>query len=440
VDREIRTSFLPDRCGAKVTSENRGIGPVTPAEDFIRSLSDARNAFAEIGVLPLEPLRSLTLVLTIACNLSCAYCYADRKGGRKMQWDVAQDALDLLRQAGRPNPRVFFYGGEPLLELPLIRRAVEYSESTWPPGRGPRFAVVTNGTLLDDEATELCVDHGIRIQLSFDGVEAAQRDRGPGTFIALDGFLRRIGRDHPAFYKTHLAVKGTLTARNLPHLAESIRYVLSLGVAEVSVVPMTTHDPDWDSQTVEVLEEQLARVREICVAHWRNTHEFPFTPFGGRLAGEEGVQDHWVMCGVGRCQGVVVDVDGAATACSSFIKSVQSVQSTLHGEVLGVAGIGNIRDLGFPGRLAACRDRIRNHPIFNQKIGKRSSYGVCRECRFLKSCFVCPDSIVHIPGNTDPHRIPDNQCGFNLVLGRQCELFERDLRRIGWREGGTSSN
>jgi len=414
---------------------SQGLGPESPAEEFLRSLSEARSSLAEIGVLPLEPLRSLTLVLTTGCNLNCAYCYADRRDGRRMQCDVARDALDLLCRAGYPSPRVFFYGGEPLLEPALMRRAVEFSESIWSPGSGPRFVVVTNGTLLDDEVTGFCVDHGIRIQLSFDGVEDAQRDRGPGTFQTLDGFLRRFRRDHPAFFREHLAVKSTLTARNLRHLAESIRYILGLGVTEVNVVPMTTHDPDWDSRTDEVLEEQLARVREICVAHWRHTHEFPFTPFGGWQAGEETVQDSWLMCGLGRAVGLVVDVDGAAAACSGFIQSVRSVQNALHGEVMGVAAIGNIRDPDFSGRLAACRDRVRGHPIFNQKMRKRSSYGVCRDCRFLKTCFVCPNSIAHIPGNNDPHRIPDNQCAFNLALGRQRELFERDLRRAAERGG-----
>lgn len=38
---------------------------------------------------------NLTLVLTHDCNLRCRYCYAGKKFGRAMSWDVAKRALDL---------------------------------------------------------------------------------------------------------------------------------------------------------------------------------------------------------------------------------------------------------------------------------------------------------------------------------------------------------
>ena len=42
-----------------------------------------------------------------------------------MDWAVLRSALDVLLRSGHPAPVLSFYGGEPLLEFPTIRRAVE---------------------------------------------------------------------------------------------------------------------------------------------------------------------------------------------------------------------------------------------------------------------------------------------------------------------------
>ena len=63
--------------------------------------------------------------------------------------------------------------------------------------------------------------------------------------------------------------------------------------------------------------------------------------------------------------------------------------------------------------------------IFTDKEEKYSSYRACRGCRYLYQCSVCPVSIGHIPGNTDPNRVPDLQCAFNLaVLTAREKFFE----------------
>ena len=81
---------------------------------------------------------------------------------------------------------LLFIGGEPLLEFPLMRQAVEYIEDA--PARHLRvhYEIVTNGTLLRDEQTAFLAEHDFDVQFSFDGVPAAQDLRGAGTFAVLD--------------------------------------------------------------------------------------------------------------------------------------------------------------------------------------------------------------------------------------------------------------
>ena len=50
----------------------------------------------------------------------------------------------------------------------------------------------------------------------------------------------------------------------------------------------------------------------------------------------------------------------------------------------------------------------------------------------MTTCAICPVSIGHQPGNTDPHRIPDFLCAYNLVSLKYREKFPRqpDVRDI----------
>src|SRR5262249_34588716 len=87
--------------------------------------------------------------------------------------------------------------------------------------------------------------------------------------------------------------------------------------------------------------------------------------------------------------------------------------------------MGDYRDAAFPERHAAYPEAAREARIFDDKQEKLSSYGACRDCRFLGECSICPVSIGNIPGNTDPYRIPDFPCAWNLVSLKYRHRFPR---------------
>src|SRR5579859_4020633 len=96
-------------------------------------------------------LHALEIILTAACNLRCAYCYQNDKQSRRMTWDVLLPALDLILGSRRDRVRLLFIGGEPLLEMPLIRRAVEHTRQKRRRGQRISFNISTNGLLVDDD-------------------------------------------------------------------------------------------------------------------------------------------------------------------------------------------------------------------------------------------------------------------------------------------------
>src|SRR5262249_10309067 len=152
--------------------------------------------------------------------LTCSYCYQNSKQpGRAMDLSTVEKAVDLLLASPEPERKLGLYGGEPLLRFDLIRHAVERAEHGSHRGRRVRFGIVTNGTLLDEERAEFLARHDVETRISFDGVPAAQDERGRGTFVVLDRLLDRLRADHPIWFEERVEISTTVTPRTFRHLA-----------------------------------------------------------------------------------------------------------------------------------------------------------------------------------------------------------------------------
>ena len=127
-----------------------------------------------------EPqVKALCLHLAHDCNLRCVYCFAGTGpfGGRRelMPLAVGKAALDMLmRTSGtRRHLEVDFFGGEPLLNFPVVKELVRYGRAL-EAGKDKefRFTLTTNGTLLTPEVQEWLNQEQIAAVLSLDGRQA----------------------------------------------------------------------------------------------------------------------------------------------------------------------------------------------------------------------------------------------------------------------------
>lgn len=123
------------------------------------------------------PVDELSLLVAQTCNMRCIYCYADHGdyGGDRsglMSRDTALAAIDWLLEASgdRDEVVVRFFGGEPLLNMPVVRAATEHALAA-AEKRGKRvvFEINTNGTLLDDQTVDFLARNRFRVRVSVDG-------------------------------------------------------------------------------------------------------------------------------------------------------------------------------------------------------------------------------------------------------------------------------
>jgi len=370
----------------------------------------------------LERIKALILVLTAECNLRCSYCYQNAKKPQSMTWDVLRASLDLALDSRRGNMGVYFTGGEPLLKFPMLRRAVEYVDENRSVDEQVTFGITTNGTLLSKEISSFLESHLFDVQLSFDGVAEAQDSRGSGTFTILDRLLDGLRREQPDFYRWNIMICVTVSPSAIAHLFSSVEYFLEKGAQKISIAPTLTSDPAWRTECIEELDDQFGRIFERSLQHWRETGSVPVMTFrnsGGIPCSREG----WLMCGIPGGDTLTVDVDGRAYGCAMLVDSYQELDSGPLSRRLDSMRMGNIDDPTFAERHGSFPEAVRRAEMFHGKENKYSAYGRCGECKFLADCSVCPASVFHIPGNSDPNRVSDFCCAFNLVSLKYHERF-----------------
>lgn len=83
---------------------------------------------AAVAALMNHRPRKMMLMIQTNCNLKCSYCYEVLSGlhqpGRSMDLDVGKRTIDfLIKRAGRRKElEVTFFGGEPLMNFPLMKQ------------------------------------------------------------------------------------------------------------------------------------------------------------------------------------------------------------------------------------------------------------------------------------------------------------------------------
>ena len=169
-------------------------------------------------------VKALCLHICHDCNLRCRYCFADEGAYHNvremMSLETAKAAIDFLirESGGRKVLEVDFFGGEPLMNLGVIKETVAYAKAE-AAKRGKRFlfTTTTNGLLLDDDAIAFLNAEMENVVLSLDGrkeVHDAVRKTvsGKGSF---DAVIEKIKKFVKIRGDKHYYVRGTFTAKNL---------------------------------------------------------------------------------------------------------------------------------------------------------------------------------------------------------------------------------
>jgi uncharacterized protein len=193
---------------------------------------------------------NLVLHLTEACNLRCKYCFV-KHSNRKMSEEVAMSAIDFLLDSCQKYARVTFFGGEPLLEEPLLRKMTEYIKEK--SHRPVWLGVITNGTLISDSFLEFAEKHNIKISLSYDGVT------NDDNRVNKDGCaLLGISRLSDAITKYQFFSSSVITPENVGKLYDNVVYLKELGFRHINL--FLDYYSHWEAKHAELLRTAFERI------------------------------------------------------------------------------------------------------------------------------------------------------------------------------------
>lgn len=210
-------------------------------------------------------VKALCLHMAHDCNLKCEYCFASQGNfhGEKclMPLEVGKRALEFLCQNSghRVNLEVDFFGGEPLMNFPVVEKLVKYGrELEKEYNKHFRFTITTNGVLLNDKNIKFINENMSNVVLSLDGRKSVNdkmrktlSDKGSYDII-VPKFKKLVeGRGDKDYY-----IRGTFTNQNLD-FSEDILNFYNEGFKKVSIEPVVTDPNEYYALREEHLQKVL---------------------------------------------------------------------------------------------------------------------------------------------------------------------------------------
>ena len=208
-------------------------------ENGVLSTSDP----SEIDLPINPPVTFLRVHVADSCNLNCTYCYSDvgspSKGKGLMNEETIEQAIEFFIKSSGNEQRlsIDFYGGEPLLNVPVIKHGVAYAKARGSEaGKDFRFFLFTNGSLLTDDVILFLKENEFNVAISMDGPASVQNEQRPtpdgkGSYDIVRANAKKLIKSLPS---ENIIARATLTQRN-HDISSIVMHLSELGFQYISV-------------------------------------------------------------------------------------------------------------------------------------------------------------------------------------------------------------
>jgi len=262
VEKRVYDSFYPLQ-NTPLENTTSLSNPQAEVESFLREAHATLGPGTPMGK---EPVNIVSIALNVeeSCNLRCTYCYAgDGNYGHDstMHTSLALEAVKSL-SAGKKRFHIAFFGGEPLLNFPLIKDVVAWCEANQETKY--TFGMTTNATLLNTTQLKFLKDHSVSIKISYDGdkAQAKQRLMMDKKNNAAELVKKKMFKFRSELEELNMSIRATFSKNAVHDFADSIEGILSDFEAKISYSKVASSDPEQsiDEDDVEVLGEALSRI------------------------------------------------------------------------------------------------------------------------------------------------------------------------------------
>ncbi len=280
--------------------------------------------------------QSLFLITTTSCNLDCDYCFYRSSSSQSlehrqnMSFDTAKRALDDFSRITSKNikgdgywQQVTFYGGEPLINKPLLYKAIPYTRALF--DLKTNLVINTNATLLDNNDIKLFRDNNVEAQVSIDGskeMHDLHRKYQTGA-PSYDTVIANIKRLLDSGVKVLPMI--TATDDNIDNFSNTLyKLVTELGIDDFAVNVLITNSFNTNGEYTEKLAtEMLKAYKEFGT----KANDYAFVELYNRLLGEDKTIAR-NSCGSSRK--ITIFPDGNVYACQALEKVKMNLMKTIN--------------------------------------------------------------------------------------------------------------
>lgn len=212
----------------------------------------------------MPPINRVEMLVTEDCTLQCDYCFVNNKSHlKRMSWEVAKKAVDFLIERSSPDSdlEITFFGGEPLLEFPLVKQTAAYArQRANESGKRVSFSLTTNGTIMNEEIANFGQEYGFNLLLSIDGDRQAHdlhrvyAGSRKGCWDTVIGENFRLLRSKQGW----MGARITVSPDTVSHLSSGVRTLFAMGVNQFLMGP--DMDTEWTQDEMDIFASEKHRV------------------------------------------------------------------------------------------------------------------------------------------------------------------------------------
>lgn len=298
-------------------------------------------------------LFNITFQVTDACNLKCSYCYQINKGNHKMTFDNAKKFIDLLLDNNEYTKLYVdtysiraavldFIGGEPLLEVELIEKIIDYFVEqsilkNHPWQYNYRISISTNGTLYFNPEVQNFIakykDH-LSFGITIDGHKELHDlcrvfPDGSGSY---DIAMAAVHHYHDV-YEGALSSKITLSPENISLASKAVIHLIEEGYTDIN--GNCVYEKGWNYSHATIFYNELKILANYLLANnLTDTHRISF--FKEDSFCPMALEDNNNWCG-GNGRMIALDYKGDIYPCLRYMESSL-------GDNVSPIIIGNVND------------------------------------------------------------------------------------------------
>ena len=372
--------------------------------------------------IPEPAINVCYFILSEQCNLACKYCFLGNNNKNKragflsdaMTKSTAEKAIGFfLRQIklsddgeGNSHPIIIFYGGEPLLNFPVLEYVasrVNELRCAEPCMKDAELSVVTNGTLLDAEKINRLKDLHVGIAISIDGfseasnsmrVDVAGRPAYP-RIVATLNLCKSLG------VKVSLSV--TLSEETIQHKDDVLALIKKYDVKSLGFNILMSDESfrlpaSYNERAAQFIIDEFVSMRDMGIYEDRIMR---------KLKAFTKAQVYYSDCAATAGGQIVVAPNGQVGICHGCLHDKKYF-------------ITNVDDGEF---------EARHHPLFKEwSMLSPVNKAECLSCPALGICGGgCPINAMNSKSGSTIHSLDERFC---VHSKKTLEFFIRDLYRI----------